>query len=141
MTEDAEDPRATAFLRIRMGAHDAHYGGELVDGARILQIFGDLATELAIQHDGDEGLLRAYNSVEFLAPVYSGDFIEARGYLEKVGRTSRYARFEARKVISPRADVSASAADWLDEPIVVVRATGTFVVKPDCQRGAGGKGR
>ena len=62
-----------------MGAHDAHYGGNLVDGARMLQLFGDVATELLIMHDGDEGLFVAYDSVEFLAPVYAGDYIEALG--------------------------------------------------------------
>ena len=65
-----------AKLRVRMSSQDAHYAGNLVDGARILQLFGDLATELTIRYDGDEGLLRAYDSVEFLAPVYGGDFLE-----------------------------------------------------------------
>ena len=68
-----------AKLRIRMSSSDVHYAGDLVDGARILNIFGDLATELTILYDGDEGLLRAYDKVEFLAPVHGGDFIEATG--------------------------------------------------------------
>src|SRR6476469_7397919 len=76
-------------LRVRMGAHDAHYAGELVDGARMLALFGDVATELLIRLDGDEGLFRAYESVEFLAPVFSGDFIEATGVITKVGNSSR----------------------------------------------------
>lgn len=62
------------MLRLRMSSQDAHYGGKLVDGARILALFGDVATELLIRRDGDEGLFRAYDSVEFLAPVYAGDF-------------------------------------------------------------------
>ena len=66
-----------ATIRLRMSAHDAHYGGNLVDGARMLGLFGDVATELLIRHDGDEGLFRAYDSVEFLAPVFAGDYIEA----------------------------------------------------------------
>jgi len=89
-----------SVLRLRMSSHDAHYGGGLVDGARMLGLFGDVATELCILHDGDEGLFRAYDSVEFLAPVHAGDFIEAEGEITEVGRTSRKMRFEARKVRS-----------------------------------------
>ncbi len=91
-----------ALLRLRMSARDAHYGGNLVPGARMLELFGDLITDLAIQQDGDEGLFRAYECVEFLAPVYSGDFIEARGRITKVGNTSRRCEFEAHKVIAVR---------------------------------------
>jgi 3-aminobutyryl-CoA ammonia-lyase len=124
-----------ATLRVRMGSHDAHYGGNLVDGARMLGLFGDVATELCIRLDGDEGLFRAYDAVEFLAPVYAGDFIEAEGEVVQVGNTSRKMRFEARKVIRPRADVNDSAADVLAEPVVVCRASGTCVVPKDKQRG------
>ena len=87
-------------LRLRMSAHDAHYAGELVDGARMLALFGDLATELLIRLDGDEGLFRAYESVEFLAPVFAGDYIEASAELVALGNTSRKMQFEARKVVS-----------------------------------------
>ena len=121
-------------LRVRMSSHDAHYGGNLVDGARMLSLFGDVATELCILHDGDEGLFRAYDSVEFLAPVHAGDFIEAEGEITEVGKTSRKMRFEARKVIQPLPDISGSAADYLAEPVVVCRATGTCVVPLDKQR-------
>jgi 3-aminobutyryl-CoA ammonia-lyase len=124
-----------AVIRLRMSSHDAHYGGNLVDGARMLGLFGDVATELCIRQDGDEGLFRAYDSVEFLAPVYAGDFIEAEGEIVQVGNTSRKMRFEARKVIRPRPDVNDSAADLLPEPVVVCRATGTCVVPKDKQRG------
>jgi 3-aminobutyryl-CoA ammonia-lyase len=86
------------LIRVRMSAHDAHYGGNLVDGARMLQLFGDVATELLIRSDGDEGLFRAYDNVEFLAPVYAGDFIEAEGEIVSTGKTSRKMTFEARKV-------------------------------------------
>lgn len=123
-----------ARLRMRMSAHDAHYGGQLVDGARMLALFGDVATELCIAHDGDEGLFRAYDSVEFLAPVHAGDFIEAEGEIVSTGNTSRKMRFEARKVIQPRADLSDSAAEVLAEPVVVCRASGTCVVPKDKQR-------
>lgn len=126
-----------ARLRIRMSSHDAHYGGGLVDGARVLGLFGDVATELLIRVDGDEGLFRAYDSVEFLAPVYAGDYLEVEAELVGRGRTSRAMRFEARKVIAPAPGVSASAADVLPAPIVVARATGTCVVPADCQRRGG----
>ena len=122
------------LIRIRMSLHDAHYGGELVDGAKMLQLFGDVATELLIRNDGDEGLFRAYDSVEFLAPVYAGDYIEATGKIVQVGRTSRKMVFEARKVISPRSDLSDSAAEILPEPLIVCRASGTCVVPLDKQR-------
>src|SRR5512141_794047 len=99
-----------ATLRLRMSQADAHYGGNLVDGARMLALFGDVATELLVRHDGDEGLFRAYDAVEFLAPVFAGEFVEAEGEITKVGATSRAMRFEARKVIVPRPDLSGSAA-------------------------------
>lgn len=118
-----------------MGSHDAHYGGDLVDGAKMLQLFGDVATELLIRHDGDEGLFAGYEKIEFLAPVFAGDFIEATGRIDKVGNSSRKMSFEARKVIVPRKDLSDSAADLLAEPIVVCRAVGTCVVPKDKQRG------
>jgi 3-keto-5-aminohexanoate cleavage enzyme len=135
----------TVALRLRMSAHDAHYAGALVDGARVLALFGDLATELLIRIDGDEGLFRAYESVEFLAPVFAGDFLEVRAELVAVGTTSRRMRFEARKVISSAryghdggpgstGGLSPSAADVLPEPIVVARAVGTCVVPRDLQR-------
>jgi len=123
------------LIRIRMSAHDAHYGGNLVDGARMLGLFGDVATELLIKHDGDEGLFCAYDKVEFLAPVYAGDFIEARGRIVSVGNTSRKMEFEAIKIIAPRPDVNDSAADVLATPIVVCRASGTCVVPKNKQRG------
>jgi 3-aminobutyryl-CoA ammonia-lyase len=122
------------MIRLRMGSHDAHYGGNLVDGAKMLQLFGDVATELLIRNDGDEGLFVAYDMVNFTAPVYAGDFIEAEGSITHVGNTSRKMTFEARKVVVPRTDISDSAADFLAEPIVVCRATGTCVVPANCQR-------
>jgi 3-aminobutyryl-CoA ammonia-lyase len=123
-----------SVIRLRMSAHDAHYGGNLVDGARMLQLFGDVATELLIRHDGDEGLFAAYDNVEFLAPVYAGDYIEATGEIVQVGNSSRKMVFEAKKVVIPRTDISESAADFLEEPVVVCRASGTCVVPKKCQR-------
>tara|TARA_Y100001933_G_C18794835_1_gene478205 strand:+ start:390 stop:773 length:384 start_codon:yes stop_codon:yes gene_type:complete len=123
-----------AMIRMRMSMHDAHYGGNLVDGAKMLQLFGDVATELLIRQDGDEGLFAGYESVEFCAPVYAGDYIEAVGEIVKVGNSSRKMKFEARKVIVPRPDISDSACDVLEEPIIVCKATGTCVTPKDKQR-------
>jgi len=123
-----------ATLRVRMSSHDAHYGGNLVDGARVLALFGDVATELLIRHDGDEGLFRAYDSIEFLAPVHAGDYLEVEGEIIEVGRTSRKMRFEARAVIQPLRQISESAAQVLEKPVVVCRASGTCVVPQPKQR-------
>jgi 3-aminobutyryl-CoA ammonia-lyase len=117
-----------------MSAHDAHYGGQLVDGARILALFGDVATELLIRHDGDEGLFVAYDLIEFRAPVYAGDFVEARGRIIRVGTTSRTIEFEAHKVIAALPALGPSAAEALPEPLLVVRARGTCVTPKDRQR-------
>ncbi len=123
-----------AMIRVRVGAEDAHYGGGLVDGAHMLKLFGDVATELLIRRDGDEGLFRAYDSIDFLAPVRAGDFIEARGWIEEEGSSSRKMRFEAWRVIAPRPDLSDSAADLLDEPVLVCRASGTCITPKAKQR-------
>ena len=117
--------------RIRMSQADAHYGGNLVAGGRLMELFGDAATEVAVRHDGDEGLLAGYSSVEFLAPVYAGDFLEVVAEISKVGNSSREVTFAAYRYVRPRPDVNDSAADVLEEPEIVARATGTVVVKPE----------
>lgn len=126
----------TSTLRVRINAHDAHYGGQLVNGAYLLSVYGDIATELAIMSDGDEGLLAGYERVEFLAPLFAGDFIEVTGRITHIGRTSRRIEFEAYKVIAARLDINDSAADILKPPVLVGRAVGTTVVKGDRQRKA-----
>jgi 3-aminobutyryl-CoA ammonia-lyase len=126
-------------IRLRLSQADAHYGGDLVDGARLLGLFGDVATELLVRLDGDEGLFRAYDAVEFLAPVHAGDYVEAEGEIVQVGDTSRRMRFVARKVIAPRRDLHDSAAEVLSEPVVVCRASGTCVTPKEKQR-LGGAG-
>ena len=117
-----------SMIRVRMSTNDAHYAGNLVDGAKMLQLFGDVATELLIRHDGDEGLFVAYDSVEFLAPVHAGDYIEATGMITKVGNTSRKMDFVAKKVIRPFPDAGETAAEVLAEPVIVCKASGTCVV-------------
>ncbi|MGH2636795.1 MAG: hotdog domain-containing protein [Actinomycetota bacterium] len=128
------DELAAAFIRRRLGSEDAHYGGGLVAGSKQLEVIGDLITELAMRYDGDEGLFRAYESVEFLAPLYAGDWIEARGRIVRVGTTSRTCEFEVWKVGGARSDVSDSAAEFLDEPVLTCRAVGTTVVPKEHQR-------
>lgn len=125
-------------IRARMGSGDAHYAGELVNGSRMLDYFGDVGTELSIRCDGDEGLFLCYHSVEFMAPVYAGDFIEYYGWFEKIGNSSRKIKFEAYKIIELSKDptLALSAANVLAEPILIGKAEGTIVVKKDLQRGA-----
>ncbi len=128
-------PTNEVMIRLRVGMEQAHYAGDLVDGAWALKLFGDVATELLIRHDGDEGLFRAYDDVEFLAPIKAGDYIEAVGHITDTGNTSRKMVFEARKVIQLTNNPDQpSQAEVLDEPIVVCRASGTCVVPAALQR-------
>ena len=126
--------KGVSLIRMRMSSADAHYGGNLVDGAKMLSLFGDVATELLIKTDGDEGLFFKYTSVDFKAPVYAGDYIEAEGQITEMGNTSRKMKFVAKKVIAPRPHISASAADVLEEPIIVCEAEGICVVPKENQR-------
>lgn len=135
-----EKAKLKVTLRMRMGSHDAHYAGDLVDGAKILQLFGDAATELLIRLDGDEGLFRAYDNVEFLAPVRAGDYIEVEGSIVEVGNTSRKMKFEARKVVASLQPgesgyLAPSSAKAVEPPVVVCRASGTCVTPKPLQRG------
>jgi 3-aminobutyryl-CoA ammonia-lyase len=128
------DALPTSVIRLRLGAEDAHYGGNLVAGARQLEIIGDLITELAMRYDGDEGLFRAYESVEFLAPLYAGDWIEAKGRIVSVGTTSRKCEFEVWKIGAALPEISESAAEFLDEAVLTCKAVGTTVVPKEHQR-------
>ena len=123
-----QTPETTAFLRVRVGQEEAHYGGDLVDGARILRLFGDLVTEITIRTDGDEGLLAQYSDVRFAAPVKPGDYIEARGRLVRRTRLRRVVELEAHKVLSAHPGAGESAAAVLDAPQLVCSATATTVV-------------
>lgn len=108
--------------------HDAHYGGGLVNGACIVALFGDVATELCIKTDGDEGLFASYKDIQFLAPVLAGDMIEAHGVVVEVGRRSRRMRFEARVVSRSTPHRGPSTAQLLEPPLVVATAEGTVVI-------------
>ena len=120
--------------RLRLSQQDAHYGGNLVDGAKILALFGDVATELLIHLDGDEGLFRSYSEVDFLAPLYAGDFIEVSGEITRVGNTSRTMAFECVKVIQARPDINESAAEYLKDKVLTTKAIGTCITPKDKQR-------
>ncbi len=124
-----------AVIRVRISSSEAHYAGDLVDGSKMLELFGDVATELLIREDGDEGLLVSYDDVEFTAPVHSGDYIEARGRIIEIGNTSRTMEFNAYKVITRVEEAEHdSAKKFLDEPQLVCHATGTCVVPSARQR-------
>ena len=128
------EQKITSTVRVRISHKDTRYGGDLVGGAHILDLFGDIATELSIIVDGDEGLFRRYDEIEFLAPTYAGDFIEATGVVTKIGNTSRHMEFVAKKVIATRSDINPSACDVLETPIVVCKAKGMTVTPKELQR-------
>ena len=108
----------------------AHYAGDLVDGAYALALFGDVATEVCIRTDGDEGLFAGYSDVKFTAPIKAGDVLETTATVTKVGNRSRTIEFSCSVVCRGRPDKSESAAEVLDPPVVAVLATGTVVVPP-----------
>lgn len=112
-------------LKLRLGPSDARYEGGLVSGGRLMELFGDVATELSIRMDGNEGLFRAYSDVEFLAPVRTGDFLEVRGRVVKVNRSSRECEFDAYKVIAAPGENGRGGV--LEEPLLVARGVGTIV--------------
>ena len=122
------EPGLTVTHRRYVPASHAHYGGSLVDGAYVLGLFGDVATEVAIRMDGDEGLFAAYSDVQFRAPVLAGDVVEATATVMRVGRRSRELSFEARVVCRAEPSRGPSASAVLAEPVVAVTATGTVVV-------------
>ena len=126
-------------LRGRMSAGDAHYAGQLVEGAHIVTAWGDVGTELAIRLFGDESLFVGYSEIRFTAPVYSGDWMEYSGWIEKVGNTSFTCHFEAHKVMEladrdGKLGLADSAANVLPEPVLCAYGTGTLMVKKDLQR-------
>ena len=108
----------------------AHYGGSLVDGAYVLGLFGDAATELCLRADGDEGLFASYSDVQFVGPVRAGDVIEVSAQLIRVGRRSREIAFEARVTCRACPDQGPSAGQALDPPLVVTTGRGTVVIPP-----------
>ena len=134
MSEATTATGATAGLTVTHRRYvsyaHAHYAGHLVDGAYVLGLFGDVATEVCIRTDGDEGLFASYAEVRFHAPVRAGDVLEVEATVTRVGRRSRDLELVARVTCRGRPEVSESAAAVLDPPVVVVTARGTVVVPP-----------
>lgn len=124
------DPRLglTVVHRRYVPFSHAHYAGDLVDGAYGLGLFGDVATEMCIRTDGDEGLFASYADVQFVAPVRAGDVVEVSATLVRIGGRSRDLRFEVRVVCRARADAPPGRSDVLDPPVLATTATGTVVV-------------
>jgi 3-aminobutyryl-CoA ammonia-lyase len=124
------DPRVglTVTHRRYVPYSHAHYAGNLVDGAFALGLFGDVATEVCIRTDGDEGLFASYSDVRFVAPIRAGDVVEVSAQVTRVGNRSRTLEFSCAVVCRGRPDERESAAEVLDPPIVAVVATGTVVV-------------
>ncbi|MCW2843281.1 MAG: 3-aminobutyryl-CoA ammonia-lyase [Nocardioides sp.] len=107
----------------------AHYAGNLVDGAYSLGLFGDVATEMCIRTDGDEGLFASYSDVQFRAPVRAGDVLEISCEISRVGTRSRVMEFAVHVVARGAAsDAAPGASTVLDDPILATTATGTVVV-------------
>lgn len=127
-----QDPRVglTVTHRRYVPYSHAHYAGNLVDGAYALGLFGDVATEVCIRTDGDEGLFASYSDVQFKAPMKAGDVLEVTATVTRVGTRSRTIDFTARVVCRGRPDKGESAAEVLAVPVVAVTATGTVVVPP-----------
>jgi 3-aminobutyryl-CoA ammonia-lyase len=132
MTEDPRVGTKVTHRRYVPYSH-AHYAGNLVDGAYSLGLFGDVATEVCIRTDSDEGLFASYSDVQFRAPVRAGDVLEVEAIVTRVGTRSRTIDFEVRVVCRGRPDLGESAAEVLPEPIVATTATGTVVVPPPSQ--------
>lgn len=134
------DPRLglTVTHRRYVPYSHAHYAGDLVDGAYALGLFGDVATEVCIRTDGDEGLFASYSDVQFRAPMRAGDVLEVVATVTRVGNRSRTIDFECRVVCRGRPDLGSSAAEVLAEPVVAVVATGTVVVPPPAPAAAPG---
>jgi 3-aminobutyryl-CoA ammonia-lyase len=124
----AAQPGLTVVHRRYVPYSHAHYAGNLVDGAYSLQLFGDVATEMCIRTDGDEGLFASYSDVQFRNSVRAGDLLEVRAELVRVGTRSRVIDFTVLVVGRGTPEVSDSAARMLEEPLVATTATGTVVV-------------
>ena len=131
MSDNTDDKLGQSITHRRYVPYShAHYAGNLVDGAYTLGLFGDVATDLMIVTDGDEGLFAAYSDIQFTAPVRAGDVLEVTATVSRVGRRSRELTFTAHVVSRGRPDLGEAAAEVLTEPELAVSATGTIVVPP-----------
>ena len=131
-TEMSAMPQESIHTRVTQRRYvpysHAHYAGNLVDGAYVLALFGDVATELCIRTDGDEGLFASYSDVQFLGPLRAGDIVEASATLVRSGNRSREMTFEAHVVARGTPENAASAASLLEPALLITTARGTVVV-------------
>jgi 3-aminobutyryl-CoA ammonia-lyase len=125
-----DDPRVGLVVAHRryVSHHEAHYGGSLLDGAYVMGLFGDVATEVCLRTDGDEGLLAGYREVAFLAPVRAGDIVEVRATVVAVGTRSRTLELVAEVCARAEPERSASAGRMLEPPLTVASARAVVVV-------------
>ncbi|MGE0715576.1 MAG: hotdog fold domain-containing protein [Alphaproteobacteria bacterium] len=131
MTDGALD-RFVAEIEVRV---DSHYADGVVSLGTIVELFGMAGTKLAYMLDGDGGFMRAFDNVEFLAPVHHGDFVRVTARLLAVGRTSRRRSYEAHVVARTFGmGPERSHGALVDPPILAARATGTTVTPLDRQR-------
>ena len=135
MTEHTTEHTTTASVGQRVTHRryvpysHAHYAGNLVDGAYSLGLFGDVATEMCIVTDGDEGLFASYADVQFREPVRAGDVLEISCEVTRVGTRSRELQFAVHVVARGAATAERpGAAAVLAEPLLATTATGTVVV-------------
>ncbi len=127
----AQPTAGTAVTHRRYVDHSrAHYGGGLVDGGYVMGLFSDIATDLTLHTDGDEGLLASYSRVDFHAPLRAGDVLEITATLTRVGTRSRTVSFAANVLVRTGGDGSSSRGEVLAEPLPIASATGTVVVPP-----------
>lgn len=126
----SDDPRLglTITHRRYVPYSHAHYAGSLVDGAYTLGLFGDVATEVCIRTDGDEGLFASYSDVQFLAPVRAGDVLEVVARVTRVGTRSRTLELAVSVICRGRPDLGPSRAEVLEPPVLATTAVGTVVV-------------
>jgi 3-aminobutyryl-CoA ammonia-lyase len=128
-TKTGKDVGTRVVHRRYVPYSDAHYAGNLVDGAYSLKLFGDVATEMCIVTDGDEGLFASYSEVQFKEPVRAGDVLEIVCELVRIGSRSRGLALSVSVVArgTPSAEAP-GAAEVLDAPLLATTATGTVVV-------------
>ena len=104
----------------------ADYAGNLVYSAYSLAALGDVATEMCILTDGDEGLFASCSDVQFKAPVRAGHVIEITARILRVGRRSPEVgsgpRRRSRRLL-PR-----QVRAYLQDPPVVATTSGGVVV-------------
>ncbi len=120
---------------IRMRMSDGHYGGGLVDGAKLIGLISDAGTELQIAWSGDEGLLAAWHHIEQYEPVYMGDYIEVKTWFSRYGNTSADMEGAVYKVGELIDGGKTNAARIIDPPRLVMRASATGVTPKEQNRG------